>query len=220
MGEIKGFIFDMDGVLTETSENHYLAWKILASSIGIHIDRSLNEALKGISRMDSLEVILNHGGKADAYSQEEKVQLATRKNNQYIEMINNYTEADLLPGVMQFLEALKEKGYKVAIASASHSAKRLVSLLGIDALVDYISDPRAVPGKPAPDIFLLGAKGLGLEPEACVGVEDAVAGVSAIKSAGMLAVGIGDSDVLAQADIIYEQPEDMILEEIIHLSLE
>lgn len=208
---IKGMIFDMDGVVTDTSEYHYMAWKLLASKINIYIDRDVNEHLKGISRMASLDVILKHGGKLDTYTEAEKLALATSKNKHYVEMISRFTPDNLLPGVSELFSELKVLGVKIGIASASKSAGRLIELLGIKDQVDYIVDPSTVPGKPEPDIFLKAAEGLGLEPSECVGVEDAKAGVEAIKRAGMLAIGIGDAKILGLADVVYQEPADIQL---------
>jgi beta-phosphoglucomutase len=209
MSKLKGVIFDMDGVITETSEYHYMAWKLLAGHIGIYIDRRINEQLKGISRMDSLDVILKHGNRENDFTETEKLALATSKNKRYVEMINQFTKDNLLEGVEELLKSLKERGIKVAIASASRSALNLTRLLEIEDYIDFIVDPESVPGKPAPDIFLAAAEGLGLSPCECIGVEDAYAGVEAIKSANMYAVGIGLKDNLPQADMIYEKPKDV-----------
>jgi beta-phosphoglucomutase len=214
MENIKAFIFDMDGVITETSENHYLAWKELAKSIGIEIDRSLNEQLKGISRMDSLEVILKAGHKENEFSEATKIDLATEKNNNYVAMISEFTPANLLEGIEDFFKSLKEQEILIGVASASRSAQMLIELMEIDRYIDYIVDPSTVPSKPAPDIFIKAAEGLGFDPKECVGVEDAIAGVDAIKAAGMYAVGIGEENQLNHADLLYKQPKDMNLEEI------
>lgn len=213
--EIKGFIFDMDGVITDTSEYHYTAWKLLASKIGIYIDHDVNESLKGISRMASLDVILKHGHRENDFSEAEKMALATQKNKQYVEMINQFTPENLLEGVDPLLKELKTLGIKVAIASASKSADKLVGLLGIRDRIDYIVNPSEVPGKPAPDIFLKAAEGLGLKADECIGIEDAKAGVEAIKSAGMLAIGIGNQTVLSQADIVFKEPKDINLTKVL-----
>ncbi len=211
---IKGFIFDMDGVITDTSEYHYMAWKLLASKIDIYIDREVNEQLKGISRMASLDVILKHGRKDEDYTEAEKLALATSKNKHYVEMISRFTPDNLLPGVADLFNELKVLGIKIGIASASKSAGNLIDLLGIRDQVDYIVDPSSVPGKPEPDIFLKACEGLGLEPSQCVGLEDAKAGVTAIKRAGMLAIGIGDSQILQEADVVVSSPEEIVLDNI------
>lgn len=215
MAKIKGVIFDMDGVITETSEYHYMAWKLLASHIGIYIDRNINEKLKGVSRMDSLDVILKHGNRENDFTETERLALATTKNKRYVDMINQFNNENLLPGVEDLFKELKVLGIKIGIASASHSAANLVKLLGIEDYVDYIVDPGSVPSKPAPDIFLAAAKGLGLKPSQCIGVEDAVAGVTSIKKAKMFAVGIGDNETLYEANVVYKTPADIVLDEIL-----
>lgn len=216
MREIKLFIFDMDGVLTETSEQHYLAWKQMAEELGITIDRVFNEKLKGISRMESLDRILEHGGKAGVYTDEQKVEFATAKNENYKKMIESFTPENLFEGVRELFEALKERGIKIAIGSASKNAPALIENMGIGGYIDYIVNPNDIEnGKPAPDIFLKAAKELKVDPANCIGVEDAEAGVEAIKSAGMYAVGIGDKDVLCKADIVYGETKDVKLEEIL-----
>lgn len=213
MGSIKAFIFDMDGVLTETSEMHYLAWKAMAESIDIEIDRNFNEQLKGISRRESLEKILSHGNKE--FTESEKEVLMNKKNDMYVEMISSFTRENLCPGILQLLTKLKSEGILIGVASASQSAKMLVGLLDIEDYVDYIADPSDMPGKPDPYIFLKAAEGLGVSPGECVAVEDAVAGVEAIKSAGMYAIGIGDEDTLFEADLIFRTPQDIDLGKII-----
>jgi len=205
----------MDGVITETSEYHYMAWKLLASHIGIYIDRNINEQLKGVSRMDSLEVILKHGNRENDFSETEKLALATTKNKRYVDMINQFNKENLLPGVEELFKELKVLGIRIGIASASHSAAKLVDLLGIEEYVDFIVDPGTVPSKPAPDIFLAAAKGLGLKPSQCIGVEDAVAGVESIKKAKMYAIGIGDSEILGAANVVYKTPGEIVLKEVL-----
>jgi beta-phosphoglucomutase len=216
MGSIKAFLFDMDGVLTETSTYHYLAWKELADSIGIEIDSFINERLKGVSRMASLDLILVHGKKEGIYSLEGKNHLAESKNKRYLEMIDDFNETNLFPGVRELMIKLKERGIKIAIASASHSAPLLVQRMGIEEFVDFIANPANIPGKPQPDIFLQGARALNLETYECVGVEDAIAGIEAIKAAEMLAIGIGSKELLSRADFIYEHTGEIDLETILH----
>ncbi|MCT4687658.1 beta-phosphoglucomutase [Vallitalea sp.] len=211
----KLFIFDMDGVITETSEQHYQAWKQLAKEIGIEIDRKFNEKLKGVSRIESLERILEYANKTNDFTEDDKLELATRKNENYKEMILKFTEENLFEGVKDLFAELKKRNIKIAIGSASKNAPTLVRLLGIEADVDYIVNPAEVKrGKPAPDIFLKAAEHMGVDIPECIGVEDAEAGIEAIKSAGMFAVGIGDSKVLKKADIIYEQTKDIKLEDL------
>lgn len=217
MGKLKAMIFDMDGVITETSEYHYMAWKVLASHIGIYIDREINEQLKGISRMDSLEVILKHGQRENDFTETEKLALATTKNKRYTDMIHQFSKDNLLDGIEELFLQLREKGIKIGIASASKSAEKLLELLEIKEYVDFIVDPSTVPSKPAPDIFLAAVKGLKLEPKDCIGVEDAYAGVEAIKRANMYAVGIGSKEILNQADIVYSSPKEIDLDVLLAL---
>ncbi|MCH4889064.1 beta-phosphoglucomutase [Acidaminobacter sp. JC074] len=203
MENIKALIFDMDGVITETSEMHYEAWKKTADKLEIPFDKHFNEQLKGISRRASLMKILERGNKS--CSEDEIQDLMHDKNEFYVSLIEGYTQNDLNPGIYELMETLKENGIKIAVASASKSAPMLVEKMNIMQFVDCIVDPASVPGKPAPDIFLKAAEILGLDPSLCIGVEDAEAGVEAIKSADMFAIGIGDSEILKKADIVFEK---------------
>jgi beta-phosphoglucomutase len=192
-------IFDLDGVLTDTARFHFLAWKHMAQGLGIEIDEAFNETLKGIDRMTSLERILQHG--KVQIPQEEKERLAHEKNEHYKELIASMTRQDLLPGALERLDELKSLGVKISLASASRNAPTILESLGISGYFDSIADPAlVVHGKPAPDLFLLAAASLHVRPEACLGVEDAEAGVTAIKTAGMQALGVGDPKILAEAD--------------------
>lgn len=201
---IKAFIFDLDGVLTETSQQHFEAWKTLALMLGIEIDEVFNERLKGVSRIDSLKEILAFGNKEGKYTETELEKLAFTKNEYYKNLIAAFTRDNVFEGVVTLMETLRQKGIKIAIGSASHNAPTLIKAMELEAYIDYIVDPSEVKnGKPAPDIFLKAAKALDVRPEECIGVEDAVAGVKAIKAAGMFAVGIGDANLLKEADIVY-----------------
>ena len=201
---IQAVIFDLDGVITDTAEFHYLAWKNLAHELGITIDRAFNETLKGISRVDSMRAILAHGDMLGDYSDSEIDRLANQKNTEYVELIQSITPSDILPGVEIFLKGLRAKGIKIAMASASKNAFMVSELLGIEHYFDHIVDAATVANsKPDPEVFLRAAQAVGVDPEHCVGVEDAQAGVAAVKSAGMYAIGIGDASVLAQADMIF-----------------
>lgn len=192
-------IFDLDGVLTDTAGFHYLAWKKMASGLSISIDEAFNETLKGIDRMSSLDLILQHG--QVQLPLEEKQRLAHEKNEHYKELTASMTRKDLLPGALERLDELKDLGVKISLASASKNAPAILEALGISGYFDSIANPALVAhGKPAPDIFLLAAAPLGVKPEECLGVEDAEAGVTAIKAAGMQALGVGDPKVLAAAD--------------------
>jgi beta-phosphoglucomutase len=195
----KAVIFDLDGVITDTAHYHYLAWKRLAQSQGVHFDHAFNENLKGIDRMGSLEMILASAGRA--YSQQEKLALADEKNEHYKTLIDTMSAADLLPGAVQALDAVRAAGLKIGLASVSKNAFTVLDHLGIAGKFDYVVDAATIArGKPDPEIFLKAARELGVAPADCLGVEDAVAGVAAIKGAGMYALGIGRPEVLAQAD--------------------
>ncbi len=213
---IKGIIFDLDGVLTETSKQHFLAWKDMAEKIGIEIDEQFNESLKGISREESLRRILQSGSMEDKFTEEEKYELAKFKNEHYCKMIENFTEENLFEGVLELLGSLKQMGIKIALGSASKNGPALLENLKISDYFDYIVDPTTVKGKPNPDIFLAAAKGLGLTPSECIGVEDAYSGVVAIKSAGMLAIGIGDSNILSNADIVFKEMREVDLTDVLN----
>ncbi|HEX7400264.1 MAG TPA: beta-phosphoglucomutase, partial [Candidatus Limnocylindrales bacterium] len=183
-------VFDLDGVITDTAEHHFRAWQRLAKEISLPFDRELNEHLKGVSRMESLEIILDNAGRTA--SLQDKVRLAERKNAYFRELIEGITPDDLLPGIGDLLAGLRARGVKTAIASMSHNVWDVVARLGIEPLIDLIVDPATlVKGKPDPEIFLAAAEQLGVRFEDCVGIEDARAGVEAIKAARMVAVGVG-----------------------------
>jgi beta-phosphoglucomutase len=198
---IQAFIFDLDGVLTDTAEYHFLAWKQLATQLGIEFSRADNELLKGVDRMGSLELILQLGQKQ--LSQDEKLMLAEQKNTEYLKLVESMSPADLFPGVLPLFSSLKAAGVKTALASASKNAALVLQKLCIPDLFDYVADSNLIKnGKPDPEIFLTCAQALGVAPERCIGVEDAPAGVTAIKAAGMYALGIGGPHALTQADLV------------------
>lgn len=200
---MEAVLFDLDGVLTDTAEYHYQAWKQLADELGIAIDREFNETLKGVSRMDSLERILLHGKQADKFTDVEKEALATKKNTLYVEMIQQVSPKDIYPGIKELLSALKAHGVKIGLASASKNGPFLLKQMELVDYFDGIADPAVIAaGKPAPDIFLLAAQEVGATPSKCVGIEDAQAGIEAIKAAGMYGIGVGDKDILQGADYL------------------
>ena len=193
------FIFDLDGVITDTAELHYAAWRALALDLGIAFDETHNEQLKGLSRMDSLERILAMSPKQ--FGVQEKLQMAERKNAHYLALVEKMTPADLLPGALEALHAAKATGSGVALASASKNAMLVLDQLGIAQAFDHVVDSNHIQNsKPHPEVFLAAAKALAVAPQDCVGIEDAVAGVQAIRAAGMFAVGVGNARVLSQAD--------------------
>ncbi|MDV7751385.1 beta-phosphoglucomutase [Enterococcus casseliflavus] len=212
----KGFVFDLDGVITDTAKYHYIAWKELAAEIGIEIDLKFNEQLKGISRMDSLERILTLGNKNDAYTEVEKEALATKKNTHYVQLLQSLTPDDLLPGVKTFLDEAKAKNIPCAIASASKNAPFILDKLGVMQDFDTIVDPAILKkGKPDPEIFIQAALALGIEPAEAVGFEDAQAGIDGINAAGMYAVGVYSGEELHGADVIVEKLTDLNIDELL-----
>ncbi|HEY9595201.1 MAG TPA: beta-phosphoglucomutase, partial [Spirochaetia bacterium] len=187
---LSAVIFDLDGVLTDTAELHYQAWKRLCDEMRIPFDRTVNEELRGIGRRESFDIILCHAGLT--LTEAEKAACAERKNAMYRELITHLTPADLLPGIPALLAALRAAGIRIGMASASHNAAEIVRRLDIAGFIDAAADPGSVvKGKPDPEIFLTVADLLGVPYDCCVGVEDAVAGIEAIRAAGMFSVGIG-----------------------------
>ncbi|MCC0782479.1 beta-phosphoglucomutase [Clostridioides sp. ES-S-0108-01] len=201
--KIKGVIFDLDGVITDTAEYHYIAWKDLANKIGIDIGREFNETLKGISRGESLERILEKGNKAEFYTNEQKEELAKYKNDYYLTLLERLTPNDIMDNIEETLLYLKENDIKIALASASKNAPLILEKLQLREYFEVIVDPASVKtGKPSPDIFLEGAKLMNLNPKECIGVEDSEAGVIAINDSNMLSIGIGSEENLGHAKII------------------
>lgn len=208
----KAVIFDLDGVITDTARYHFLAWKRMSGEIGITIDEKFNETLKGVDRMGSLERILAKSDKQ--YADSEKHALADKKNEYYKDLIKGMSSKDLLPGAKGALTTLKEMGVKTGLASVSKNAGTILDSLEITGLFDYVVDANCITkGKPDPEIFLTAAKGLAVRPQDCVGVEDAVVGIQAIKSAGMYAIGVGEKSVLNQADRVIPDLTSMPLGE-------
>ena len=214
---VKAVIFDLDGVITDTAELHYQAWKNLANSISIDFDREFNEELKGISRMDSLNKILSLGGVADQYTQDEKIALATKKNEEYKGLLVHLKPEDIYPGIMELLKSLKQSNIKIGLASASKNGPAILNYLQITDYFDTIADPDSVAnGKPAPDIFLKAAEQLGFTPQECMGVEDSEAGIEAIKRANMFAVGVGTVEVMrkAGADLVLADTTGLVWDQL------
>lgn len=203
-------IFDLDGVLTDTADTHYRAWKRLADEIGVPFDRRINERLKGVDRMASLDIVLERAGRA--YDDREKLLLAERKNGYYRDAIAGITPDDLFPGVRELLADARRHGLRLGLASASRNAAALLERLDIADRFDCIADAALVKrAKPDPEIFLAAAAGLKVDPALCIGIEDAAAGVRAIHAAGMAAIGIGDAIELGAADAVLPTIADLRL---------
>jgi beta-phosphoglucomutase len=213
MSSIKACIFDLDGVIVDTAVYHFKAWKRLADELGINFTEHDNERLKGVSRVRSLEIILELGGvtKTEAEQQE----LATRKNTWYVEMINRMTPAEILPGAKEFLETCRAAGIKTALGSASKNSGTILDKINMAHLFDAIVDGNHVSkAKPDPEVFLKGAEALGVIPAECVVFEDAIAGVEAAINGGMKVVGIGSPDVLNKADLVVSGLDKMSLDKL------
>ncbi|SKB94826.1 beta-phosphoglucomutase [Dyadobacter psychrophilus] len=201
MPSIEACLFDLDGVIVDTAKYHYIAWRQLANNLGFDLTHAQNELLKGISRMESLEIILAIGGVK--LSEEEKLQRATEKNSRYLALCMQMTPADTLPGIREFLDELKNRSIRIGLGSASKNAKVILERIDMLSYFETIVDGnRITKGKPDPEVFLIGAADLDASPAACVVFEDAVAGIQSAKAAGMLAVGVGEKAVLTQADIV------------------
>ncbi|MFY7911957.1 MAG: beta-phosphoglucomutase [Emticicia sp.] len=211
---IKGFLFDLDGVIVETAIFHYQAWRKMANDLGFDISEEFNETLKGVSRMDSLNLILEHGNVV--LTEEEKLELAAKKNEHYLTLVSKMTADDILPGVREFFAQIKQTDIKIALGSVSKNAKMILEGVGLINDFDAIIDGTKISkGKPDPEVFLKGAAELGLSPEECLVFEDAVAGVEAGKNARMKVVGIGHAEVLTKADIVLPGFENIDLTELL-----
>lgn len=214
----KGFVFDLDGVITDTAKYHFLAWKELAEHLGISIDATFNESLKGISRMDSLNRILTLGNQENKYTDIEKEKFAEMKNSNYVSLLQNLSMQDLLPGVLNFLQSAKQLEVPCAIASASKNAPFILEKLKVDSYFSHIVDPDILEkGKPDPEIFIKAAESLGVLPSEAVGFEDAQAGVDGLKKAGLFTVGIGNKGELRDTDLLVSSLKEITVTELIAL---
>ncbi len=207
---IKGCIFDLDGVIVDTARYHFFAWQRLAKELGVQFSEQDNEWLKGVSRMRSLEIILDLGSISMDEARKEK--LAAKKNQWFVEYVNNMKPEEIFPGVRDLIATMKAKGLKVALASSSKNAKTVIRLINIENLFDAIVDgTMIVHTKPDPEIFLLAAAKLKLKPEECIVFEDAEAGVEAALAAGMKCVGIGSPKQLGKAHQVIKHTTDFNL---------
>jgi beta-phosphoglucomutase len=189
---ISAVIFDLDGVIVSTDEYHYRAWKALADQENIPFERSDNERLRGVSRMESLEIILEKASRT--YTPEEKEEMASRKNDLYRQSLASLTPSDILPGVREILKELQARGIRVAIGSSSKNARPILEGIGLDHAFDVIVDGTDISrSKPDPEVFTLAAQRLGIPPDRCLVVEDAHAGVDAGRAAGMKVLAVGSA---------------------------
>jgi len=211
---IRGFIFDLDGVLTDTSEFHYFGWQRLADEEDLSFSREINETLRGIPRRASLMMIL----KGRTYPEEKIQEMMERKNNYYLELVRGITPKDLLPGARELLQEIHAAGMKSALGSASKNAREVIQRLGIEALLDAVADGNSVEHqKPAPDLFLHAAELLGLSPAECVVVEDAAAGIEAGRAGGFYTLGLGPRERVGDANIVFESLEGVKLDALLNL---
>ncbi len=216
MQGIAACIFDLDGVIVDTAVYHFKAWKRLANELGFNFTEAQNEKLKGVSRVRSLELILEWGGIEKSAA--ERHELATRKNDWYVDMINHMTPEEILPGAQQLLESLRSACIKTALGSASKNAGVILDKVGILPLFDVVIDGNMVSAsKPDPEVFLKGAEALGAAPEQCIVFEDAIAGVEAGKAGGMKVVGIGEKSVLNEADLVVSGLQEINIQTLTNL---
>ncbi|MBC9798403.1 beta-phosphoglucomutase [Sinomicrobium weinanense] len=214
---MKGFIFDLDGVIVDTARYHFLAWKKLAEELGVDFTVQDNEKLKGVSRARSLEILLELGEvKA---TEEEKEKWMQQKNEGYLQYVSRMDEQEVLPGVIPALQFLKANDGRIALGSASRNARLILEKTGIMPLFDTIVDGNDVSkAKPDPEVFVLAAKQLHVEPADCVVFEDSVAGIQAANTAGMASIGIGEADVLEEADRVFPDFTQIDLENLLSRS--
>ncbi|HEY8780808.1 MAG TPA: beta-phosphoglucomutase [Mucilaginibacter sp.] len=213
MSTIKACIFDLDGVIVDTAIYHYKAWKRLANELGFDISEEDNEKLKGVSRVRSLELILQWGGVTKTKAEQEE--LAAKKNAWYVEMISHMTPNEILPGAKEFLETCRAAGLKTALGSASKNSTTILNKINLAGLFDAVIDGNKVSKpKPDPEVFLKGAEALNTTPADCVVFEDAIAGIEAAINGGMKAVGIGSPQVLTRANFVVSGLNEMSLEKL------
>jgi beta-phosphoglucomutase len=210
---IKACLFDLDGVVVDTAHFHFLAWKNLAEKFGFEFTEQDNERLKGVSRMDSLSILLEIG-KVNLTGPE-KIRYAEEKNQLYLQYIRNMTPDDVLPGVRSFLSELKESGILLGIGSASKNARTILERVDLVKAFDVIVDGNLISrAKPHPEVFSLGAKMLMVEPSQCIVFEDAIAGIEAAHHAGMKCIGVGEAGILHEADLVIPGFRDLRLSDI------
>ena len=195
------FIFDLDGVIVDTAKYHFLAWRNLANSLGFEFTEEHNELLKGVSRVRSLEILLNIG-KVEL-TEEQKQTFLVQKNTEYLGYVHKMTSEEILPGINDLLDYLDTHNIKYALGSASKNAPLILEKVGLYNRFTAIVDGNDVSkAKPDPEVFLIGAKKLNMQPENCIVVEDAIAGVEAANAANMLSIGIGDAKLLSEANYV------------------
>ncbi|QAT41274.1 beta-phosphoglucomutase [Clostridium sp. JN-9] len=208
MADVRCCLFDLDGVIVDTAKYHYLAWRQLADELGFEFTKNDNERLKGVSRMKSLEILLEIGGLS--FDESTKLKLADKKNKWYVQYISKMTPDEILPGVKNFIDDIKSRGIKTTIGSVSKNTMTILNNVGLTSYFDVIIDGTKIThAKPNPEVFLKGAEELNIDPKNCVVFEDAKAGIEAAINAGMYSIGIGSPEVLSKADIVISGFEEM-----------
>ena len=207
----KAFIFDLDGVIVDTAKYHFLAWRKLANSVGVDFSEEQNEQLKGVSRVRSLEKILAWGG--IELSEDKFMELMAKKNDDYLGYVNSMDDSEILPDVPKILDYLTAKGYPIALGSASKNARTILQKVNLYESFDSIVDGTNVTkAKPDPEVFLNAAESLSIPASDCVVFEDSVAGVQAANIANMMSIGIGDPEVLGEADYVFKDFTEISVE--------
>ena len=210
MDNIKACIFDLDGVIVDTAHYHFLAWKRLADELNIKFTENDNERLKGVSRLHSMDILLDIGGMK--MEPEQRESLANKKNVWFVEFIEQMKPSDIFPGVRLLIEELRQNGLKIGLASSSKNANTVIKLLRIKEMFDVVVDGTMIThSKPDPEIFLLAAKLLGIPPHHCLVFEDAESGVEAAVAAGMKCIGVGDAYRLKEANLIVSKTGEFAL---------
>lgn len=208
---IKGYIFDLDGVIVDTAKYHFNAWRRLANSLGFDITLEQNENLKGVSRKESLEYILGIGKME--FSEEKKAEMAELKNSWYVDTISNMDKSELLPGSEALIKEIRQLDLKISLGSASKNSVRILNATDLIHYFDAVIDGnKTTESKPHPQVFLLGAKALELNPEECIVFEDSINGIKAANTGGFISIGIGDKDILHEADIVIPSLEGVTVD--------
>lgn len=215
MSKVKACIFDLDGVIVDTAKYHYIAWKEIASDLNFDFTEHDNERLKGVSRMRSLDILLEIGNLS--FNETTRLELADRKNKIYVGYIEKMTYDEILPGVLSFLRQLEKADIPTAIGSASKNTPLILERIGLSGYFKAVIDGNITSkAKPDPEVFLLGAKALNIPPKSCIVFEDAEAGIEAAIAAGMRSVGVGNPQILGKADRIIPGFEEMDLERLLN----
>jgi beta-phosphoglucomutase len=212
--DIKAVIFDLDGVIVSTDDCHYEVWQQLADKQGIYFDREINQRLRGVSRMESLEILLERA--RHPYTQEEKIAMAAEKNETYKRLVMKLTPSAILPGALETLQKLREKGILIAIGSSSRNTPIILKQIGLEGYFEAVADGNHIKNsKPDPEVFLLASTMLNIPPENCLVVEDADAGVEAALNGNMKVLGVGSAAKNPRATIVAGSLKDIDLASII-----